>query len=592
MEPATWTLLGILAIALGLFMTQVIRIEIVSLCVIGALALTGILTVPEALSGFSSAATITVAAMLVISAGLEKSGVIDLVSARLIALGRSGPRRLLLALCLPTAFFSAFMNNTPIVALMIPVAITLSRRFDLPASKLLMPISFSAILGGTCTLVGTSTNILVDSLYRDAGGHGFGMFEFTPMGVVYLIIGGTYILLLAPRSLPKRMALGELLSTGKPDAFLTEVRVPAGSRLVGRSISQAFQGAEKVTVLELVRDEQPTLRPKGETTLAAGDILLVESSARRIHQLVVAPDLEHGTVLADEQRVSLGQRDMHIAEAIVTPTSSFRYKEVRDLGLARKYGVRVLAVRRLGRQHQYNLRDLTVRSGDVLLLEGEPVALRSLQADRDLLLFEGISKSLTVPRKAPLAIAILILVVGLAAIKVAPIVLLALLGVAALLLFRCINVSDATRSLDASVLLLLAGTIPIGIAMQKTGLAAEIAGGVVAAAGPLGVVVVVSSMYLLTSLLTETLSNNAAAVLLTPIAIGIAGDMGVDPKPLLVAIAFGASASFATPIGYQTNTMVMGPGGYLFRDYLRLGLPLNILLWIAATALIPLFWPA
>ena len=584
-------LLALLAATLVLFVTQVVRIEIVSIGIVVVLALTGILAPAEALSGFSSTATITVAAMLVISAGLQKAGAVDLVAARLVRLGERGYTGLLLALAVPTAVLSAFMNNTPIVALMIPVAITLGKRLKVKPSLLLLPISYFAILGGTCTLIGTSTNILVDSLYRAYGGPGFGMFEFTGMGLLYLLVGGAFVFLFARRLLPERQGLTELLGAGAPDQFVTEVRIPAGSRLIGKSLAEALHGAEEVTAIELVRDEQPFLRPGGEVVLREGDILLLEAGARTIHNLLAAPDLEHGTVIADDERVRIGRLDLHIAEAIVTPASSFRHRRVKDLGLSRRYGVQVLAVRRLGRQHQYKLRDFRIHSGDVLLIQGEPASLRLIQEDQDVLLMEGVQRELTFPRKAPLAIGILLAVVLLATAGVAPIAFLALAGAGLLVLTRCMDVADATRALDSGVLLLLAGTIPLGRALESTGIAGEIGGWVAGVAGDHGAIVLIGSFYLLTSVMTEILSNNATAVLLTPIGIGIAQQIGIDPKPILVAIAFGASASFATPLGYQTNTMVMGPGGYLFRDYLRMGIPMNVLLWLSATFLIPLFWP-
>jgi di/tricarboxylate transporter len=250
-----------------------------------------------------------------------------------------------------------------------------------------------------------------------------------------------------------------------------------------------------------------------------------------------------------------------------------------------------LAVRRLGRHHQYELRRLRLHAGDVLLLQGQREALRGLQEEGEVLLIEGVERTLTFSRKAPLAIGILLAVVALAALDIAPIVLLAFAGVGMMLLTKCLTLPDATRALDSSVLLLLAGMIPLGLAMEKSGLARLISEAVVGFAGPLGPVFLIGSFYLLTSLLTEVLSNNAAAVLLTPICLGVAATTGMDPKPLLIAVTFGASASFATPIGYQTNTMVMGPGGYLFRDYLRVGVPMNLLLWIVATLLIPWIWP-
>jgi di/tricarboxylate transporter len=289
--------------------------------------------------------------------------------------------------------------------------------------------------------------------------------------------------------------------------------------------------------------------------------------------------------------------DLRIAEAVVTPTSQFVGRRVRSLGLSRRHGVQVLAIRRLGRQHHTQLRDLRLHAGDVLLVQGEPAHLRNVHEEGDFLLIEGVERTLTFPERAPLAAGILAAVVLLAALGVAPIVLLALAGVGAMLATRCLATRDALRAVDPEVVLLLAGTIPLGLALEQAGLAARAAEWMVRIAGTdvagtaAGGVLLVGALYLLTSLLTEVLSNNAAAVLLTPIALGVAAQAGVDPKPLLVAIAFGASASFATPIGYQTNTLVMGPGGYRFADYLRVGVPLNALMAVTATVLIPVFWP-
>ncbi|MDA0766828.1 MAG: SLC13 family permease [Verrucomicrobia bacterium] len=581
----------LMGVTLVLLIWQPVRIEIVALGLIATLGLTGLLGAAEALSGFSNPATLTVAAMLVLSAGLERAGVVDYVGGFLAQRARGGVTGLLILVAVPTALFSAFMNNTAIVALMIPVALTLSRQLGIAPSKLLIPISYISIFGGTCTLIGTSTNILVDSLYRQAGGPGFGMFEFSGLGLIYLLVGGAFVVLMLPRMLPKRTALAQLMEGQEQGHFVTEVCVPEGSSLVGRQLKEVFGTDKEIRVLELIRDEEARLGPPRDTVVEANDILLVEGTARTIHKMLTKGGVVQGTAVSDRERVTISRIDLRMVEAVITPNSRFLHQKVQELGLSRRLGIGVLAIRRLGRHHQYNLRELQLHSGDVLLLQGEREPLRSLQEEGEVLLIEGVEQTLTFPRKAPLAIGILVAVVALAAANVAPIVLLAFAGVGLMMLTGCLTLSHVTRALDPGVLFLLAGMIPLGLAMESSGLAGVIAGRVVDFSEPYGPLVLIAAIYLLTSLLTEVVSNNAAAVLLVPICLGIAAELGVDPKPLLIAVTFGASASFATPIGYQTNTMVMGPGGYLFRDFLKVGIPMNVLMFLTATVFIPLIWP-
>ncbi len=581
------TLVLIIVGALVLFVTQLVRIEVTSLFILASLSLSGILTNEEVLSGFSSPATITVGAMLVISAAVAKAGIADYAASVLHRWAGSSKFALLIALGLTVSFFSAFMNNTAIVAISIPVVLTLSQQSGWAPSKFLLPVSYFAILGGTCTLIGTSTNIIVASISRASGGPSIGMFEFTGLGVLCLFIGLAAVAWLS-RFLPERIPLGVMLSLQARSKFVSEVEVPPGSKNVGKPLGQVFKD---IQILELFRGDRSILSPPGTETLQGGDILLIEGAARAIGNLLESKDVSPATAVADDERITIRQVDRVVTELVITPRSRFVGQRLRDIGLRRRHGVLVMAARRLGvGHHMYGLRRMILRPGDVLLVQGSIEALRDLQEDGDVLLVEGVERTMTSPRRAPCALGILALVVTLAALNVAPLVALTLCGVGLMLLTRCLTVAEAIQALDSSVLFLLVGTIPLGVAMEKTGIARALAVTVVDILGG-HPAALVAGFCVLTGILTEVVSNNATAALLTPVALEVAAQSGVNPKAMLIAIVFGASSSFATPQGYQTNAMVMGAGGYLVRDYLRVGLPLKIVILLSAIALIPLFWP-
>jgi len=575
----------------ALLVSGVLRYEITALLILFALPAAGLLKPAEALSGFANEAMITVAAMFIMSAGLSRTGAIEYVTRAATRTRIRSTRVLLLVLIGLAAIPSAFLNNTAVVIVLIPVVLKLCQRNEIPASKLMIPLSYFTILGGTLTLMGTSTNILVHSLHREAGGSGFGMFEFTKMGVCYLLVGAVFILVAAPKLLPERRVLSQLLEPQHRSRFVTEIVVPEGSRLAGNTLRGVLSGLDDVRIIEHVRGEEVEIGPAPDFELAPGDTLLVEGSPRAIHALLGKEGLDLATAVADAQRVRISQMDLQIVEAVVTPTSSFFSQKLAELGLNRLYGIKVLAVQRGGRHIHARLREMTIHVGDVLLVQGEESSLHELQNTGDVLLIEGVEKTLHVARRAPVAILIMVSVVLGAAFQWLPISILAVGGAAAMMLFKCLRVREAIRSLESSVLLLIAATIPIGLAMEKTGMAEIVARWIIGAAGGLGPVALVSAVYLFTMVFTEFLSNNAVAVLATPIVLEMARNTGVDPKPLLIAVTFGASACFATPIGYQTNLLVMGPGGYYFRDYMRIGIALDLVLWVAATVLIPIFWP-
>lgn len=586
----TWEIglvLAILAGAVVLFASERYPIDLTAMLVLGSLLLFRLVSPEEGVSGFANPATVTVAAMFVLTAGLQKTGSVAFFGRLLVRFGRNRFFALLIVM-LATAALSAFVNNTAAVAIFIPLVMTLSQRRRLAASKLLIPLSYASQFGGVCTLIGTSTNLLVSAISHGAGHGAFSMFELTRMGLVFFVAGTLYFLFLGQWLLPERAArqLSEQYGLGD---FITELRVGAGSPLLGKTVLESRLGEEHdVTVLRLLHGAQKTWAPLRQP-LQEGDVLLVRGGVKELMGLRGAAGLELNVEfkLRDD---TLETEDQRLVQALVAPHSPLIGQTLKTIDFRARYKALVLAIQRRGVTLQEKLNRVRFELGDTLLIQAPRGEIERLRTDEAFIVLEGWEDGPGRRHKAPLALLILGTVVGLAAFDLMPILAAALLGVLALVLTRCLSTEEVYTAIDWQVIFLLAGVLPLGIALQKSGAALLIADTAVGLVGSRGPVAVLAVFYLLTAILTEFMSNNASAVLLAPIAITTAERMGIDPRPLLMAVTFAASTSFCTPIGYQTNAMIYNPGGYRYTDFLRAGLPLNFLFWLLAVYYIPRFW--
>lgn len=582
---------ALLLVAVVLFATEKLPVDLVAIIIMAMLLVSGIISPDEGISGFSSSATVTVGAMFILSAGLFKTGAVNYVGA---LIGRLFKRNLWLGLICVMAtagLLSGFINNTPVVAIFLPIMLGIAREIKVSPSKLLMPLSFASMFGGVCTLIGTSTNILVSSIAEKHGQPAFSMFEFAPLGLVMFITGTIYMLLIGIRIIPdRRVAAGLTESFGMGD-YLTDVVLLPEAKSVGRRLSEApIVHDLDLDILEIERDGGSIGLPQPDTVLEAGDVLRVRCNVEKIRQL----QEREGVALRSEMKwrdEDLESEESALVEAVIAPNSALDGKSLLSSRFRNVFGAVVLALRHRGEMVREQMKSVPLRAGDALLVKVKRDHLDHLKQDRAFVIVSELALPQYRKRKMIPALLIILAVVASAALDLVPILVGAIVGGALLILTGCLDLEDAYRSVEWKVIFLLAGVLPLGVAMEKTGTALFISKGIISLVGDWGPIAVVSAFYLLTSLLTEAMSNNATAVLLAPIAIATAETLGVDARPFLMAVTFAASASFMTPVGYQTNTLIYSPGQYKFADFLRVGTPLNIIFWLMATLLIPEFWP-
>jgi len=586
-------IVSIIIIALlVILITEKIPIDLAAIGTMVLLTFLGILTPKEAVAGFANPAVITVGAMFLISQAMIRTGAVGFIGEKIIACSKGNARLAVFLILLIVAVASAFINNTPVVVLFIPIIMSVSCEYNISPSKALIPISYASILAGTCTLIGTSTNIIVSDLSAMQGYGQLGMFELASLGIPIAILGLAFLYVAAPWIMPGHATPTCELGDRADRRYLAEFTVPEESPLIGQDPLAVFRDDyASFEVFEVARDFRILYPERDRIRLVPGDTLLVKGSPNDLvavlNEKILA--LSHALEALD---FKVEKADPLVAELIIPPQSSLLGERLLDTHIHEDPELHIIAVKRRSLLYtEQRIQDMKLRVGDILLVRGPESKLEKLRGEMDFIIVEDVHHEIIQKKKAPLAFAVFLGLITAVSAGVADIMVCALAAALLLILGRCIHLRDAYRSLQGNVLLLIVGTIALGAAMEKTGASRFYAEKFLMLFHGLGPSSVLSGILLLTSASTQLLSNNATAVLLVPIAISTALALGVDPKPFIIAVCFGASACYATPIGYQTNLLVFGPGGYRFNDYLKLGISLNLLVLIMGTLFIPRIWP-
>jgi di/tricarboxylate transporter len=598
--------LAILAIAIILFATEKLRVDVISMMVLLSLLLLGLVNIDEAFSGFSSPAVVTVWAIYIVSSGLFRTGVADFIGQRILGIAGVREPRLIGVIMLTVGSMSAFMNNIGATAVLLPAVSSIARRSKVSISKLLIPLSFGSLLGGVTTLIGTPPNLLVSNALREAGQQPFSLFDYTPMGLIIMFSGIVYMVLIGRHLLPERVATSDLTENYKVRDYLTEVRVLPESPLVGKTSVESRLGQDyDLDIVARIGDghrlpsrsrQQVTPSRRRRLTLRRdeyiqeGDILIVRGNLDTILSIQedqgfdIVPDVALGDA-------ELTSDEIAIAEVLIPTRSELVGKTLKELAFRDKYNLTVLGLWRSGEPLRRKLADTPLQFADVLLVQGAREHINLLRRDPDFLPLEPVELETRRTRKAPMALAVFGIMLGSVILGWLHISAAAVLGAVLMVLTRCLTMEEAYESVEWKSVFLIAGMLPMGVAMANTGTATFLADQIVTAVGGLGPQMIMVGLFVLTTIITEFMSNAAAAVLVAPIAISTAVGLGADPRAFVMGVGIAASNSFLFPIGHQANVLIFGPGGYKFFDFTKIGLPLTLLIWLLLIIFLPMLWP-
>ncbi len=584
-------LVGIIVIAtMAMFIWGKARIDVIALCALVALFVLDLIETEHVLYGLANQATVTIAAMFIISAGLVRTGLVEWAARHLDRMAGKTELRLMLVLSLTAAILSAFIINAAIVAIFIPVSMVLAKSRKIAASRVLIPLSFASQFGGVCTIVGSSTNLIVNSIAVNNGMEPFGFFEFLPLGIAMVGAGTVYLAAVGHWLLPVRKGEDEQVDKYRLVDYLAELRVTEKSSLIGETWETGKMGDEtRVGLANLLRGTKAVSRPV-RTRIKVDDILLLHGNVEQILEI----ESKYGLKILKDSRVKdqqLSTHNMKLSEVLIPPESNLIGRTLQEASFFRRHRLTILAIQRRGKTLRERLADIRIKENDTILLQGDKDDIAHIMNSPNAVVTNELTDLYLRKNRAFLALAVVLEVVVLTTLNIMPIMLAAILGAVAMVVTQCLTIDEAYKAVDWKIIFLLAGVLPLGLALERSGATLWLANHVLEPLAGSGPVALLAALYLITALLTEAMSNNAAAAILAPIAFTAAATLNIEPRPLLIAITFASSTSFATPIGYKTNTMIYSPGGYKFTDFTKIGVPLNLVFWGLSVLLIPVIWP-